>query len=58
MVRCKKNIYIIKTKFSQINNKRFYFLNGITILPIGHPSLSTLTKYKEEKGKKKLKLFS
>lgn len=58
MVRCKKNIYIIKTKFSQINNKRFYFLNGITTLPIGHPSLSTLTKHKEEKGKKKLKLFS
>ena len=27
-----------ETKFSQLNDKRFYFPNGILSLPYGHPS--------------------
>ena len=37
--------------FSQTNDKKFYNLNGITSLPIGHPYLKDLTTYKENKGK-------
>ena len=46
-----------KTKFSQTNNKRFYFLNGVTSLPVGHPLLKDLTNYKEQKGEKFKKYF-
>ena len=35
---------IIKTKFSQINDKRFYFLNAILSLPFGHTALKKLDK--------------
>ena len=37
------------TKFSQINDKRFYSPNAITSLSIRLPSSSKLTKHKEEK---------
>ena len=43
---------VLKIKFSQTSDKRFYLPNGITSLPIGHPYLNELTKYKEEKGKR------
>ena len=33
---------IVKTKFLQLNYKRFYFPNGILSLPFGHPSLKEL----------------
>ena len=52
-----QNISIMKTKLSQANDKRFYSLNGITSLPIGHPYLRELTKYKEEKGNYYLKII-
>ena len=35
-----------KVQFGQLNDKRFYFSNGIISLPYGHP-------YLEELGKKK-----
>ena len=48
---------VTKTKFSQTNDKRFYNLNGVTSLPMGHPYLKDLTAYKESKGKKIEKYF-
>ena len=41
-----------KKKFSQINDKRFYFPNAILSLPFGHVTLKELEKYKKEKGQK------
>ena len=41
---------IVKAKFSQLNDKRFYFPNGILSLPFGHPSLKELDEFKNEKG--------
>ena len=38
---------VSKVQFGQLNNKRFYFSNGIISLPYGHP-------YLEELGKKKI----
>ena len=40
----------VKTKFSQINDKRFYFPNGVLSLPNGHPSLEEIDKFKNDKG--------
>ena len=41
---------ITKTKFSQLNDKRFYFPNGILSLPFGHLTLNELDGYKKNKG--------
>ena len=41
-----------KKKFSQINDKRFYFPNAILSLPFGHDALKELEKYKKKKGQK------
>lgn len=41
---------IAKTKFSQLNDKRFYFPNGIVSLPFGHLSLKEVDKFKKNKG--------
>lgn len=35
---------IVKIKFWQINDKRFYFPDGIVSLPLSHPSLKELKK--------------
>ena len=43
---------VMKTKFSQINDKRFYFPNGIRSLPYGHPSFTEISDFKTEKGQK------
>ena len=48
---------IVKTKFSQLNNKSFYFPNSILSLPFGHPSLKELDEFKNEKGQKIEKYF-
>ena len=40
---------IIKSKFSQLNNKRFYFLNAIVSLSFGHLALHEIDKYKKNK---------
>ena len=41
-----------KTKFSQLNDKRFYFPDGILLLPYGHQSLSEIDNFKRQKGQK------
>ena len=43
---------IEKNKFSQINDKRFYFPNAIISLPFGQCALKVLDKYKKKKGQK------
>ena len=37
---------VSKVQFGQLNDKRFYFSNGITSLPYGHPSLEKARKEK------------
>ena len=39
---------VSKVQFGQLNDKRFYFSNGITSLPYGQPSLE---KVREQKNK-------
>ena len=48
---------ILKSKFSQTNDKRFYNLNDVTSLPIGHTFLQDATLYKESKCEKIEKYF-
>ena len=43
---------VIKTKFSQLNDKRFYFPNAIISLPFGHNSLTELDTFKRNKGQR------
>ena len=45
-------IMVTKTKFSQLNDKRFYFPNSILSLPYGHLSLEALDNFKKEQGSK------
>ena len=47
----------LKSRFSQINDKRFYNINGVTSLPIGDPFLQDVTLYKESKCEKIEKYF-
>ena len=44
---------IMKTKFSQLNDKRFYFADGVVSLPYGHPSLKEIDKFKDQKKRTK-----
>ena len=46
-----------KTKFSQFNNKWFYYSDDVTSLPLSHPDLKDLNDYKEGKGQRVEKLF-
>ena len=39
---------VSKVPFRQLNDKRFYFSNGIVSLPYGHPYLENLRKQKEK----------
>ena len=39
---------VSKVKFGQLNDKRFYFSNGITSLPYGHPSLEIVREQKNK----------
>ena len=39
---------VSKVQFGQLNDKRFYFSNGIISLPYGHPYLEKLKKEKHE----------
>ena len=41
---------IKKQKFSQVNNKWFYFPNAIISLPFGHLTLKKIDEYKKDKG--------
>lgn len=46
-----------KTKFSQLNDKRFYFPDGILSLPYGHINLKEIDEFKKQKGQKIEKYF-
>ena len=48
---------VTKTKFSQLDGKRFYFPNGKLSLPYGHPSLAAIDNFKKEQGQKIEKYF-
>ena len=39
---------VSKVQFGQLNNKRFYFSNGLISLPYGHPYLEELRKDKHK----------
>ena len=43
---------IVKTKFSQLNDKRFYFPNAMISLPFGHSSLEDIHTFKKSKGQR------
>ena len=43
---------IEKTKFSQLNDKRFYFPIAIISLPFGHKSLEDIDTFKKGKGQR------
>ena len=46
-----------KTKFFQINDKRFYFPDGILSLPYGDQALTEIDEFKKQKGQKIEKYF-
>ena len=48
---------VTKTKYSQLNDKKFYFPNDIISLHFGHPSLKEISEFKTEKGQKIKKYF-
>ena len=48
---------IVKTKFSQLNDKRFYLPNGILSLTFGHLSLMETDNHKKNKGQRIEKYF-
>ena len=47
----------IKTRFTQFNDKHFYFSDGITSLPLSHPYLEELAEFKGKMGQKIGKYF-
>ena len=47
---------IEKSKFAQINYKRYYFSDGIVSLPFSRPFLLGFVKFKREK-KQKIETF-
>ena len=48
---------MVKSNFSQLNDKRFCFPDGIVSLPFKHPSLSKIDKFKQQKGQKRENYF-
>ena len=48
---------VVKTKFFQLNNRRFYFPDGIFSLPFLPKNLKQIDDFKSEKGQKKEKYF-
>ena len=43
---------ILKSTFSQLNDKRFYFPNAIVSLPFGHDALKDLDELKKNRGQR------
>ena len=43
---------IEKSKFAQINRKRYYFNDGIVSLPFSHPYLHEIVQFKRDKKQK------
>ena len=48
---------ITKSKFSQLNGKRFYFPNAIISFPFGHGVLNETDEYKKSQGQRIEKHF-
>ena len=48
---------VTKRKFSQLNDKRFYFPDGVVSLPFGHPLLKEMDEFRQEKGQKTTKKY-
>ena len=48
---------ITKSKFSQLNDKRFYFPNAVISLPFGHQVLNEIDEYKKNQGQRIKKYF-
>ena len=48
---------VLKTKFLQLNDKRFYFPDGFVPLPFGQPNLKKLDDFKRNQGQKIEKYF-
>ena len=48
---------ITKSKFSQLNDKRFYFSNAIISLPFGHQVLNEIDQYRKNQGQRIEKYF-
>ena len=48
---------VIKNKFSQLNDERFYFPDGIVSLPFYHPVLAEINEFKQKKGQRIEKYF-
>ena len=48
---------VIKNKFSQLSDKRFYFLDGIFSLPFHLPVLAEIDQFKQKKGQRIEKYF-
>ena len=48
---------VIKNKFSQLNNKRFYFPVGIVSLPFHHPVLAEINEFKQKRAKELKTIF-
>ena len=46
-----------KNKFSQINDKRFYFPNGILSLSYGHQALAEIEEFKKTKRQTNRKIL-
>ena len=47
----------VKNKFSQLNDKRFYFPNGIVSLPFYHPNLAKINEFKQKRAKELKNIF-
>ena len=48
---------ITKSKFSQMNDNKFYFPNAVISLPFGHQVLNEIDQYKENQGQRIEKYF-
>ena len=49
--------FIRKNKFSQLNDKQFYFPNAIVSVSFGHFSLAEIDEFKKDKGQRIEKYF-
>ena len=54
----KKKQTVVKSKFSQIKDKKFYFPDGIVSLPLSDLSLKELDHFKQKKGQRIERYFS
>ena len=58
MLTIKNMSAIKKIQFAKLNDKRYYFSDGILSLPFSHPYLWEVTKYKKESKEKLENFFS